>query len=159
MDFANADPATITDFHAHIYYHPAATIEAARRLRLRVAQRFPGIRVGGWHDELVGPHLRSMYQLLFAPADFAEVVPWLMLNREGLDILIHPSAGDAYNDHMIHGLWLGDKLALNEPHLRRDYDAAAQLRAAVLSGEISSTVTMTSAASDTSAAAKKALPE
>ncbi len=71
MNFPNADPATITDFHAHIYYHPATTRDAAQRLRERVTEQFPGIRVGGWHDDLVGPHLRSMYQLLFVPADFA----------------------------------------------------------------------------------------
>ena len=134
MSFPNADPGTITDFHAHIYFDTADSRDAAARLRQRVGERFPGIRVGSWHDELVGPHLKPMYQLLFAPGHFAELMPWLMLNSEGLDILIHPSAGDAYTDHVIYGLWLGKRLPLNEAHLRRDYDAAAQLREAVLAG-------------------------
>ena len=119
MEFPNADPATIKDFHAHIYYDPETTKDRAARLRHGVAERFANVRVGGWHDELVGPHLTAMYQLLFAPEMFAELVPWLMLNREGLDVLVHPSTGDAYTDHVIYGLWLGNRLPLNEESLRR----------------------------------------
>lgn len=119
MEFPNADPATIKNYHAHIYYDPATTRDHAARLRHAVAERFADVRVGGWHDEAVGPHLVAMYQLLFAPGMFAELVPWLMLNREGLDVLVHPSTGDAYTDHMIYGLWLGNRLPLNEDRLRR----------------------------------------
>ena len=74
MSFPNADPATITDFHAHIYYDPATTRDAAQRLRENVARRFPeGMRVGGWHDEMVGPHLRAVVRRpIHVPA---QVVP------------------------------------------------------------------------------------
>ena len=75
MEFPNADPATIKNFHAHIYYDPETTKDRAARLRHGVAERFANVRVGGWHDELVGPHLTAMYQLLFAPEMFAELVP------------------------------------------------------------------------------------
>lgn len=122
MSFPNADAGTITEFHAHIYYDPAATRDAAARLRERIAARFGDVRIGGWHDAPVGPHLTAMYQVLFAPEKFAELVPWLMLNREGLDILVHPASGNTYNDHIHYGIWLGEKLALNEPHLRRIRD-------------------------------------
>jgi aromatic ring-cleaving dioxygenase len=127
MTFRTADPATITDFHAHIYYDPA-TKPAAARLRERVAERFPEARIGSWHDELVGPHLKPMYQLLFLPDLFATLVPWLMLNREGLDILVHPSAGDAFTDHTDYAMWLGTRLPVNEPALKRDREAAQRLR-------------------------------
>lgn len=140
MSFENADVARITDFHAHIYYDPMTTRDAAERLRQRIAERFPGIRIGSWHDELVGPHLMAMFQILFPPADFAEIVTWLMLNREGLDILVHPSAGDAYPDHVDYGLWLGNKLLLNEPHLRRDFAAGEKLRKAVATGAFGSII-------------------
>jgi DOPA 4,5-dioxygenase len=40
-----------------------------------------------------------MYQALFSNDEFAKVVPWLMLNREGLSVLVHPSTGDGYGDH------------------------------------------------------------
>jgi DOPA 4,5-dioxygenase len=60
-----------------------------------------------------------MYQVVFTPEEFGTVVPWLMLNREGLSVLVHPSTGDGYGDHMVRSLWLGDRLKLNEAVLRR----------------------------------------
>ncbi len=107
-----ADPKTITHYHAHIYYDPAQTRERAARLRERVAAMFPDAIVGRWHDELVGPHLRSMYQVAFPSAMLASFLPWLMLNRDGLAVLIHPETGNAYRDHTEHAAWLGEKLPL-----------------------------------------------
>ena len=95
---AAADPASITHYHAHIYYDPAATRDRAARLRERVAATFPDATVGRWHDEIVGPHLRSMYQVAFQTSEFARFVPWLMLNRQGLDVLIHPLTESAGHD-------------------------------------------------------------
>jgi DOPA 4,5-dioxygenase len=54
-----------------------------------------------------------MYQVAFAPDQFAQVVPWLMLNRNGLDVLVHPNTGDDLGDHRDRALWLGEKLPLN----------------------------------------------
>jgi DOPA 4,5-dioxygenase len=42
-----------------------------------------------------------------------------MLHREGLSVLVHPSTGDSYGDHMERCLWLGTRLSLNESALRR----------------------------------------
>ena len=60
-----------------------------------------------------------MYQVTFLPQQFGAVVPWLMLNREGLAILVHPTTGDDVADHTEHALWLGEKLPLNIEVLRR----------------------------------------
>jgi aromatic ring-cleaving dioxygenase len=38
-------------------------------------------------------------------AHFENVVPWLVLNREGLDVLIHPLTGDSYDDHFRNAVW------------------------------------------------------
>jgi aromatic ring-cleaving dioxygenase len=114
-----ADPAEIKGYHAHIYYDRAATKAAATRLREGVATSFPRAIVGSWHDEAVGPHTVSMYQVAFAVDDFPELVPWLMLNRGGLDVLVHPLAGNAYDDHTIYAMWLGDKLPLKLDVLKR----------------------------------------
>ncbi|HEY1268517.1 MAG TPA: DOPA 4,5-dioxygenase family protein, partial [Candidatus Binatia bacterium] len=81
----------IQGYHAHIYYTPETKAVAAR-VREGLAEF--NVKLGSWHDELVGPHLKPMYQALFAPEEFEKVVPWLMLNREGLDVLVHPSTGD-----------------------------------------------------------------
>ena len=106
------DPSAITDYHAHIYYDPAKTRGKAERLRERVAAAFPGAKLGRWHDELVGPHLRSMYQIAFPRALLASFLPWLMINRDGLTVLLHPGTGNAYADHTDHAAWLGGTLPL-----------------------------------------------
>jgi DOPA 4,5-dioxygenase len=36
-----------------------------------------------------------------------------MLNREGLDVLVHPETGDGRGDHVDRSLWLGTKLGVN----------------------------------------------
>ncbi len=59
-----------------------------------------------------------MYQVAFLPEQFGKVVPWLMLDREELDILVHPETGDDVADHTKHSLWLGEKLQLNVEFLR-----------------------------------------
>ena len=113
------DPGAIKDYHAHIYYDPAKTRDAAARLREGIGAAFPAATLGSWHDEPVGPHTVAMYQIAFAAADFARLVPWLMLNRTGLDVLVHPLAGSAYDDHTIYAMWLGDRLPLRLDVLKR----------------------------------------
>ena len=105
------DTEMIQGYHAHVYYDPKSR-EAAARVREGLAARFQ-VQLGSWHDEPVGPHPKSMYQVVFAPEQFAQVVPWLMLNREGLDILVHPETDDAVADHLERCLWLGKKLKLD----------------------------------------------
>jgi aromatic ring-cleaving dioxygenase len=109
---ASVDPDIIEDYHAHIYYDPQATRDRAERLRERVASAFPQAKLGRWHDELVGPHLRSMYQIAFPRDLLASFLPWLMLNRDGLTILLHPGTGNPYADHTDHAAWLGGTLPL-----------------------------------------------
>jgi DOPA 4,5-dioxygenase len=106
------DPAAIKDYHAHIYYDPAKTRDKAERLRERVAAAFPLAKLGRWHDELVGPHPQSMFQIAFPVEMLAAFVPWLMLNRDGLTILLHPETGDDYTDHSAHAAWFGAVLPL-----------------------------------------------
>ena len=42
-----------------------------------------------------------------------------MLNRDGLDILVHPLTGDSLADHTGFALWLGAPLPLRLDVLRR----------------------------------------
>ena len=107
------DTAEITEYHAHVYYDPASTRDRAERLRAWVGERFPGARLGRWHDALVGPHTRAMFQIAFPVELFPALVPWLMLNRLGLAVLVHPNTEDARADHLVHALWMGEVLPLN----------------------------------------------
>jgi DOPA 4,5-dioxygenase len=109
---APRDPAIIRDYHAHVYYDPAVTRAAAERLRARIAAAFPQVRLGHWHDEHVGPHLQSMYLIAFPPELLSTFLPWLMLNRDGLTVLVHPSTGNDFADHTAHAAWLGAILPL-----------------------------------------------
>lgn len=102
--------AAIEGYHAHIYY-TQETKESAERIRAALGAQF-AVALGRWHDVPVGPHPQSMYQVAFAPDEFARVVPWLMLHREGLSVLVHPETGDDYQDHATHSLWLGTPLPL-----------------------------------------------
>jgi len=114
------DHRLVEAYHAHIYYDPASTRDKAARLRERAARAFPEARIGRWHDELVGPHLQSMYQIAFPAELIAAFLPWLMLNRDGLTVLLHPETGDAYADHTDHAAWLGNVLPLRLDVLRSD---------------------------------------
>lgn len=96
----------IDHYHAHIYYDPDSRARAGV-LRERIAAAFPAAVIGRWHDLPVGPHSQAMYQVAFATESFAAVMPWLMLNRDGLTILVHPGTGDGYADHTKHAAWLG----------------------------------------------------
>jgi aromatic ring-cleaving dioxygenase len=112
------DPRAIKHYHAHIYYDPASSRDRANRLRERVAAEFPNAILGRWHDELVGPHSRSMYQIAFPSELLGSFVPWLMLNRDGLTILLHPETGNALIDHTEHAVWFGALLPLRLDVLR-----------------------------------------
>jgi DOPA 4,5-dioxygenase len=111
MTLTLTDPATaITGYHAHVYYDEASRAAAAA-LRDALAARFQVV-LGRWRDEPVGPHPEAMYQVAFPIEEFPRFVPWLMLNRGDLVILVHPLTGDDYVDHAHHALWLGAKLPL-----------------------------------------------
>jgi aromatic ring-cleaving dioxygenase len=55
-----------------------------------------------------------MYQVAFALDLFPTFVPWLMLNRMGLQVLVHPNTQRPRDDHLVHALWLGGDLLLKE---------------------------------------------
>ncbi|HMA16633.1 MAG: DOPA 4,5-dioxygenase family protein [Bacteroidota bacterium] len=104
------DTATISGYHAHVYYD-AASKPAAEALRAAIEATFD-VRLGRWHDRPVGPHTRWSYQIAFAPDVFGVIVPWLALNRGGLTVFVHPDTGDALPDHRDHAIWLGEPAEL-----------------------------------------------
>jgi aromatic ring-cleaving dioxygenase len=114
--------SAIYSYHAHVYYDPARTRGVAEALRARIGERFR-VQLGRWHDVPVGPHTAAMYQVAFNTELFVSFVPWLMLNRDGLDVLVHPNTLAPRDDHLRHALWLGDKLALKEEVLPLRIDA------------------------------------
>jgi aromatic ring-cleaving dioxygenase len=106
----------IISWHAHVYFDGPDQRHQAAVLREAIAQRFP-VQQGRWHDRLVGPHSRPMYQVAFEPAVFAGLVPWLALNRGDLDVLVHPNTLRPRVDHLHHAMWLGQRLHIVESAL------------------------------------------
>ncbi len=78
----------ITAYHAHIYYDPA-TRPAAEALRAAIGAAFPAARLGRWHDVPIGPHPQAMYQIAFSPDLLPALLPFLLLHRNGLAVLLH----------------------------------------------------------------------
>jgi aromatic ring-cleaving dioxygenase len=118
----DADVVTNRGYHAHIYYDPVKTRATAERLCAVVQERCQ-VELGGFRDEPVGPHPVANAQLIFKPEQFQPVVEWLMLHREGLDVLIHPLTDDSVDDHSVYAMWLGSPVPLKLNTLRRNYRA------------------------------------
>ncbi|CAN0168154.1 unnamed protein product [Phaeothamnion confervicola] len=116
---------TIPGYHAHVYYTDGESRARAEVLRAGIeALGIPHV-MGRWHDAPIGPHPIGSYQVAFDAAQFAHLVPWLALNRNGLSVLVHPNTEDQVTAHSGHALWLGPQLPLDLEFLRR-VTAAAQ---------------------------------
>ncbi len=101
----------IQAFHAHVYYE-SSTCEQVSILCHEAGKRFD-ISIGRMHKQPVGPHPKWSCQLAFKPELFAEVIPWLALNRNGLTVFIHPDTGNDLKDHTEYTMWMGQMEQLN----------------------------------------------
>jgi aromatic ring-cleaving dioxygenase len=97
---------TVKEYHAHVYYDAPASRAQAEQLVQAAGEKF-GVKIGRMHDKPVGPHPRGSCQLTVKVEQFAEVIPWLVLHRNGLTVFAHPQTGNALKDHTEHVLWLG----------------------------------------------------
>jgi DOPA 4,5-dioxygenase len=108
--------AEVKGYHAHVYYD-SGTKEKAARLRKKLLDKFT-VEPGGFSDAPQGPHPISQFNVIFEAPEFARLVPWLMLNRDGLDVLLHPLTDSSYNDHTAYAVWLGTPVPLKTATLR-----------------------------------------
>ncbi|MGZ5680289.1 MAG: DOPA 4,5-dioxygenase family protein [Burkholderiales bacterium] len=102
--------AELKGYHAHVYFDAAAR-PVAERLRDTIVSKF-AVTAGAFSDEPRGPHPVPQFNVIFETPQFQHVVPWLMLNREGLSVLVHPLTESNYNDHSAYALWLGTPVPL-----------------------------------------------
>jgi aromatic ring-cleaving dioxygenase len=98
-------------YHAHIYYDPTRTRAVAEQVCAAVGEKFR-VEIDGFRDTPVGPHPIANVLIVFKPEQFEHVVPYLMLNRAGLDVLVHPLTQDAVDDHSSYAIWLGNPVEL-----------------------------------------------
>lgn len=105
------DQGSIRGYHAHVYFD-ADTVDRARAICSAARDRF-GVVMGRVHERPVGPHPMWSCQLAATPDQFADLLPWLALNRDGLIVFAHPETGNDLEDHRDHGIWLGTGLELD----------------------------------------------
>lgn len=101
----------ILGFHAHVYFD-AETTKQATLLCQKAAELFQ-VTMGRIHERPVGPHPMFSCQLTCNTNQFAVVLPWLALNRDGLVIFCHPETDDHLADHSKHAIWLGEAQSLD----------------------------------------------
>ena len=111
----------IDGYHAHVYYDPT-TRARAEQLRETIANAL-GVEVRELSDQPRGPHPVPQFRFMFTTAQFEKIVPWLMLNRQGLDVLVHPLTDNSYDDHSRYAVWLGSPVSLKLNAMRRTYRA------------------------------------
>ena len=83
----------------------------AERLHDTIIRKF-AVEPGPFADEPRGPHPVPQCNIIFEAPEFQKLVPWLMFNREGLDVLVHPLTESNYDDHSKLALWLGTPVPL-----------------------------------------------
>ena len=109
-----SDKPKILGYHSHIYFDLACLNTALDLWKEMSSISVPGrSRVGKFHDRPIGPHTKPMFTVIIGTEGFNEVVPYLMLNRRGMDVLVHPETGNDLLDHTEHALWLGNKVLLD----------------------------------------------
>ena len=109
--------AELKGYHAHVYFD-AATRPTAERVREAIVAKFP-VKAGPFADEPRGPHPIPQFNIIFETSEFQNIVPWLMFNREGLNVLVHPLTESNYNDHDSLAMWLGTPVALRLERLSK----------------------------------------
>ena len=121
MSAIAAGSVKIDGYHAHVYYDTKTRLRA-ERLRETIAATL-GVEVRELSDEPRGPHPVPQFRFTFTTAQFQTIVPWLMLNRGGLDVLVHPLTDNSYDDHSRYAVWLGGPVPLKLNPMSRTYRA------------------------------------
>jgi len=98
-------------YHAHIYFDESSKV-MAKALCQEIGERFK-LRVGRFHEQLVGPHPCWSCQITFGTRDFDLFIPWLDEQRENLSVLVHALTGNDYQDHTEFAYWLGEPVELD----------------------------------------------
>lgn len=101
----------VKGYHAHVYFDQQS-FNQAQSLCIEAGKLF-AVEVGRFHKKPVGPHPCWSCQLKFDKEKHTEIITWLALNRNQLNVLIHPLTGKDLLDHTDYAAWLGKPQLLN----------------------------------------------
>lgn len=114
------DPGLSSDVHV---YYTQSQLPYARQLYDRIRREFPELRIYRFWDKPVGPHPFAMFEVnVFTPAQFGAFVPWLVIWRGELSVLVHPNTTVAagalvseaeLRNHTQRATWMGEKVPLD----------------------------------------------
>ncbi|KAL1998173.1 hypothetical protein VTN02DRAFT_6721 [Thermoascus thermophilus] len=117
-------------FDVHVYHDQKNPAQAsfARALWERIRREFPELRIYAFHTRPVGPHATAMFEVnVLTPAQFGAFVPWLVVHRGPLSVLIHPNTvvdgvdrvDEMRRNHTTRAIWLGERVPLDLGNLPR----------------------------------------
>lgn len=98
-------------YHAHVYFDEESK-RVANELCQEAGEEFD-LKVGRFHEKLVGPHPRWSCQIIFSAKDFERFIPWLEDKRGNLTVLVHALTGNDLQDHTEFAYWLGQPVSLS----------------------------------------------
>ena len=98
-------------YHAHVYFDEQSKVLAKRVCE--DSEKIFNLKVGRFHEKLVGPHPCWSCQVTFGVRDFEDYIAWLDTYREGLTVFVHALTGDDLKDHTEYAYWLGQEVELN----------------------------------------------
>jgi len=104
------------DIHIYHFQNNSDQVAFAKALWERIRREFPELRIYRFFDRPVGPHPIAMFEVnLFTPAQFGAFIPWLVIHRGPLSVLIHPNTASEENEwnHTQRAMWLGERIPLD----------------------------------------------
>lgn len=60
---------------------------------------------------------------IFTPAQFGAFVPWLVIHRGPLSVLLHPNTDNPVRDHTQRATWLGREVPIDTALFKRMLEA------------------------------------
>lgn len=101
-------------YHVHIYCKNEQ-IPLCQQIRekmlLDLEKNIEG--AGPVRNRPVGPHPLPMFEAWFLADQLANVMEWVLKNRNDLPVLFHPLSGDEIKDHTDFAIWIGEKQDLD----------------------------------------------
>jgi aromatic ring-cleaving dioxygenase len=82
----------------------------------------PELRIYRFWTEPIGPHPIAMFEVnLFTPQQFGAFIPWLIITRGPLSVLVHPNTinpvtgehEEEERDHTQRATWMGERVILD----------------------------------------------
>ncbi|EEP75584.1 predicted protein [Uncinocarpus reesii 1704] len=112
------DRDDVVGFDVHIYHYQnnPEQVEFAKALWERIRREFPELRIYDFFDRPLGPHPVAMFEVnIFTPSQFGAFIPWLVINRGPLSVLIHPNTIDEEEErnHTQRATWMGERIPLD----------------------------------------------